>query len=241
TATMAILAIRFLRTEPDETKPTPRRATQALLASWWLTGPILFWALSNATNTRIFAPRYMGFTAPAQALLLVWLASGVLPRGTLKLWTALFLFLYAANPISLKHHWETGSQDQRPLFRALQQKSAECAVPPPVFYRSELPESDHYGWQKGNTPESYLYAPFVAYPVPNRLIPLPMSFAGEPEAYTHRTLDELLPKGGRFFFMGRPGEGSKAIVERSKAAGFKVETFEPNEMVFITLTKGDCR
>lgn len=67
----------------------------------------------------------------------------------------------------------SGLGELGPFMQMIQAHSKQNL--PPVFYSSPLPESNFYDWKAGLANESYLYAPFVAYPMKNRVLPLPFT------------------------------------------------------------------
>jgi mannosyltransferase len=140
-----------------------------LLSVWWLIGPLLFMAVSKVTTMRIFVPRYLAFSLPAQALLFAYLGYRLFGASGARVWALLSVVLFAANPLTAVR----GAQGPDELLPVVRLVRAEANVP--VFFPSLLQESLFYDWRAGNRPDSYLFAPLVAYPIENPLLPLPVT------------------------------------------------------------------
>ena len=75
-------------------------------------------------------------------------------------------------------------------MRVIRNESAGSAnALPPVMFQSSLVESNFYDWTSGkHSSQSYLFAPFAAYPISNRLVPLPFRVTPEVEEYIGQEL-----------------------------------------------------
>jgi hypothetical protein len=93
----------------------------------------------------------------------------------------------------------------------------------PVFFPSLLQESLFYNWQAGNQPGSYLFAPLVAYPVPNRVLPLPVKPTDDAKAYIDRVLESGLASSPEVLFVDKDDRWQQWISERMERAGFRSE------------------
>src|SRR5260370_12316226 len=58
----------------------------------------------------------------------------------------------------------------------------------PVLVRSAVVQSAVLDWKSGPTPDSYLFAPLTAYPVPNEIIPVPFFVDGDAERYLEQEI-----------------------------------------------------
>jgi hypothetical protein len=70
----------------------------------------------------------------------------------------------------------------------------------PVFFCSPLPESNYLDWQ-GGVDKTYLYAPFVAYPVPNAVLPLPYRLTQDAKEDVSTLLDTRLAHSTEVLFV----------------------------------------
>jgi mannosyltransferase len=199
-----------------ETKP-PGRAFLVLLITWWLVGPVLFWAASRATPMRIFVPRYLAYTYPAQALLLTWLGCALFGAARARIWALAGVLIFAANPV-MAIHARKGPDELLPLIRLIR---AEPHAP--LFFPSLLPESQAYDWRSGNQPGSYLFAPLVAYPIENPLIPLPRYPTSEIKDYVGEVVDKRLAGSPEMLFVDKDGDWEQWIVDRMRRAGYHAE------------------
>jgi hypothetical protein len=93
----------------------------------------------------------------------------------------------------------------------------------PVVFPSLLQESLFYDWRAGNRPESYLFAPLVAYPIPNRVVPLPVRPTDEAKAYIDHALQTDLAAAQEVLFVDKDDRWAQWIVERMGRAGFRSE------------------
>ena len=94
----------------------------------------------------------------------------------------------------------------------------------PVFFPSLLQESLFYDWRAGNRPDSYLFAPLVAYPIPNRVVPLPVRLTEDGKAYIERALDAGLAAEQEVLFVDKDDRWGQWISDRMSRAGFHSET-----------------
>ncbi len=155
-----------------------------MLFAWLLLGPVLFFVAARVTTLPIFLPRYLLFAAPPFFMLLAnGIRSVITARGRLLVLTAV-LFGTVLHPAKLI---ETagGPEDswQAPL-RALASESATT----PVLMRSGFTESNFLDWRREPRNSTYLFAPLTAYPVKQRVVPLPFHLTRDAEAYVVESL-----------------------------------------------------
>ena len=206
----------------DEPAPPEKghgsRAFLVLVASWWLLGPALFTAVSRVTSMRIFVPRYLAFSFPAQALLLAWLGYRLFGAAGGRMWAFLGVVLFAANPL-LALRVKTGNEELLPLMRVIRSHPES-----PVFFPSLLPESLFYDWRAGNRPDSYLFAPLVAYPVPNPVLPLPVKPSPEARDYVSSLVDSRLAAARQILFVSDDEQWEPWLRERMQRGGYRETT-----------------
>jgi len=193
------------------------RAFWTMLMALWLAGPVLFWAVSRATPMRVFLPRYLAFTYPGQVLLLAWLGCRLFGAARARIWALAGVLILAANPL-LAIHARRNPEELLPLIRLIR---AEPNAP--VFFPTELPESQYYDWRAGNRPDSYLFAPLVAYPIQNPLLPLPRYATDEVKAYVNQVLDSQLAGSREVLFVDMYDEWGRWILDRMRRGGFRAE------------------
>ncbi|HTP89801.1 MAG TPA: glycosyltransferase family 39 protein, partial [Bryobacteraceae bacterium] len=119
------------------------RSFGVLLTSWWLAGPLLFFAVSRVTPMRIFVPRYLASALAAQALLLAVVGCRLFGAGGARVWAVVGVALFAANPL-LFERAPDGKEVLLPVIRIVRGQAQA-----PVFFPSLLQESLFYDWRAG--------------------------------------------------------------------------------------------
>src|SRR5262249_4634559 len=93
----------------------------------------------------------------------------------------------------------------------------------PVFFPSLLHESVSYDWRAGNRPDSYLFAPLVAYPIPNEVFPFPFAPTADAKAYISSIVDSRLAGKAEVLFVDKDESWEQWIVDRMSRAGLHLE------------------
>jgi Dolichyl-phosphate-mannose-protein mannosyltransferase len=192
----------------------PDRAFLFLLTAWWLLGPSLFMVVSKATTMRIFVPRYLSFSYPAQALLFTYLGYLLFDAARARVWALTAVVLFAANPVVAVRGME-GGDELLPVIRLIRAQSKV-----PVFFPSLLNESQFYDWRAGNQPDSYLFAPLVAYPIANPVLPLPVTPTDEAKEFIGEMVDSRLKATSEVLFVEYLEIWEPWIVDRMLRSGF---------------------
>jgi len=192
----------------------PDRAFLFLLTAWWLLGPSLFMVVSKATTMRIFVPRYLSFSYPAQALLFTYLGYLLFDAAGARVWALTAVVLFAANPVVAVRGME-GGDELLPVIRLIRAQSKV-----PVFFPSLLNESQFYDWRAGNQPDSYLFAPLVAYPIANPVLPLPVTPTDEAKEFIGEMVDSRLKATSEVLFVEYLEIWEPWIVDRMLRSGF---------------------
>jgi len=199
-----------------------------LLTAWWLVGPLLFMTVSKVTTMRIFVPRYLAFSLPAQALLFAYLGYRLFGAAGARVWALAGVVLFAGNPIvALRGHDEL-----LPVIRLIR---AEAKVP--VFFPSLLQESLYYDWRVGNRADSYLFAPLVAYPIDNELLPIPVTTTEDAKAYVDEMVDSKLRGKSEVLFVEYKGLWEPWIQDRMRRAGFQATAREVGNFSFFVFRR----
>jgi hypothetical protein len=199
---------------PPSGRIRPDPAFLFLITAWWLVGPTLFMVVSKATPMRIFMTRYLAFSFPAQALLFAYLGYRLFGASGARAWALVAVVLFAGNPI-LAMRATHGKDEFLPVMRLIRAK-AEV----PVFFPSLLNESVFYDWRAGNQPTSYLFAPLVAYPIDNPLLPLPAKATDDAKAYVGEMVDSRLKGASEMLFVDYLETWEPWILGRMRQAGF---------------------
>ena len=129
-----------------------------------------------------------------------------------------------------------GTEDLKPFMDIVRAESK--TNPPPVLFRSELPESTAGDWRSGLSGDGHLYAPFVVYPMPNRLIPLPFHFTDEAKAFISQTVDGQLRNVPELIFVTHEQSWDPWMIDRMRQAGFRAAAiYRPNAFTVIIFKK----
>jgi hypothetical protein len=156
----------------------------------WLLGPVLSYAISLATPYKIYVQRYVSYTTIGQALLFAYAGWFIFESRIARAWILLAVVLSTASPLSIAQSRHPGEEDLRPMMRVIRDESSNGSLPP-VFFCSPLPESNAADW-KGGIATTHFYAPFVAYPMPNKLLPLPYRLDRPAREEVNRRIDSEL-------------------------------------------------
>jgi len=98
--------------------------------------------------------------------------------------------------------------------------------PPPLIFQSSLVESNVLDWRRGPS-GSYAFNELVAYPVPNRLFPLPTRLEADTEYHVQGILDGELKDAPMIVYV-RMGEIPAWIYAQLAMRGYRVERMRPN-------------
>jgi hypothetical protein len=231
---LAAFLVQFLFPASLRGPTALKRPFIVLTLGWWLFAPVLFFAVTAVSPMRVFVPRYISYSALAQVLLLAHAGWCVLDSRAARTWAIVGVLLSTASPLSIAFGRARGVEELRPFMRIIRTESAK-GVPPPVFFCSPLPESNFYNWRAG-VAASYLYAPFVAYPVPNEFLPLPYRLTDEVKEHISRVINtELIDKPEVLFITHQTLVNSWMpwMLQRMKEAGFDAKVEQPNAYTVI--------
>jgi hypothetical protein len=212
-----------------------QRSVLILLLTWWVIGPVLLFIVSKASPMRMFVFRYLAYSVLAQVLLLTYGGYALFGPRIASAWALIAVLISTASPITILSGLKTGPEALMPFMRVIQAESIDRS--PPVFFRSELPESEFYDWRGGLQENSYLYTPFVAYPMKNRLLPLPYRLTDEVKAHISGLVDSELVKEPKVLFVTRDDVWAPWMIERMRQAGFEASVHAPNTYTVIVFKR----
>ncbi len=212
-------------------------AAKVMLLAWWSLGPLLFFAVSNLTTTQVFVDRYLCYSGSALVLLLTYAGYSVFGARTGAIWALVVVLLTSTGALGLLGPWRPGDHELGPFMRIIRDESAgSSAVLPPVMFQSSLVESNFYDWRSGErSQQSYLFAPFSAYPMRNRLVPLPFRVTPEVEEYIGHELKTDLKAQAKVILITHDAIRIKWFADRFAEAGFNHRVMHLNDywvMVF---------
>jgi hypothetical protein len=232
-AGLLIVPCILLPARPFALEPASRQYREFLVlaGSWWLVGPLVFCAISSASSMRIFVARYLCFSLPGQSLLFAFVLHRVAGASRARLCALGAVLLFAANPM-LSLRAKASAQELLPVIRIL--RSEPYA---PVFFPSLLQESLAYDWKSGNVPDSYLFAPLVAYPIANNVIPLPAKPTDEARAFADQTIENRLTTASTVLFVDEEQKWEVWIVDRMRRAGYKATSRPAGNFTVFEFTR----
>lgn len=219
--------------------PAPFRVKPGLplmLLAWWSLGPLFFFAVSSTTTMMVFVDRYLSYSGMALALLLSYTGYSIFGKRRSYVWALLVVLLTTGNVLKLAGQWRPGDHELGPFMRVIRDESANSGPHlPPVIFESSLVESNFYNWRSGNSPDSYLFSPFVAYPMKNKLVPLPFSMTADAEGYFANELKTELKDEAKVILVLHDVIRIPWFDERFQQAGFNSRCIQLNDywvMVF---------
>jgi len=170
-----------------------------LLALWTLLpAPVLFVA-SRAAGTSVFVSRYILWMIPGQALLMAWVLRGLQPVRSRVAVVAGYLVLMAlARGRNVTHT----NEDWRGAVAAMNAVNGDH----PALLSGTYTESRTLDWLRSGPHADFLGAPLDYYPAAGPVIPLPLLFGPEAEAYVEELIRSRLASGEHERF---------ALIERS--------------------------
>ena len=211
------------------------RPDTVLALTLWLFGPVLLFALSLAVSGNFFFDRYFAYALLGQALVLAYAGWSVFQSQAARVWVLLAAFLSTASPLAMAAGFHSGQADLAPMLNIIRAESSRGNLPP-VFFSSPLPESNFLNWKAG-VAKTYLYAPFVAYPIPNRFLPLPYLPANDAKQYVSDAIESpQLAHTREVIFITHQANFSVWVpwmMARMEQAGFTGQVEQPNSYTVV--------
>jgi len=202
----------------------PATGFLVLAGGWWLLGTLVLFCISRSSTLQVFIDRYLGSSAPADALLLSAIGVCVFERRSAIGWAFLAVLLTTGSPLNWRPSWDPGPLESRTMTDIVSAISPE--QPPPLIFQSSLVESNVLDWRRGPS-GSYAFNELVAYPVPNRLFPLPTRLEADTEYHVQGILDGELKDAPMIVYV-RMGEIPAWIYAQLAMRGYRVERMRPN-------------
>ncbi len=195
-AVIGLLFYRLLYPKWFGSLRLPERDDLALLAAWLLLGPVLIFILVRMTGYALFSTRYLVYALFPFFILLAWSIRQIgNERARLAVLFAIALNAALHVPAMRQQEWRT------PLAEAQRLAGAET----PLLLRSDFIESASRDLRGEPKPSSYLFAPLVAYPVPNEIIPVPFFVNHAAEQLLEGQIQERAATHRRFGLVATTG------------------------------------
>jgi hypothetical protein len=172
-----------------------------VLVAWLLLPPLCLFLVSRVTGKTVLNERYLVYTVAAQSLVVAALYRrfpAELPRVAL-------LTCFLPIPIFLGvSDWKRA--DGQTSYRAPME--AVRAIDPtgaaPLFLQAGHPLSNDADWQQAVSRGSFIYSPLTAYPLPNRVFPLPYALDETAKSFVRAAADGSLRGADVILFVGEP-------------------------------------
>ncbi len=184
----------------------PRRIASddlVLLLAWMLLGPVCMFVAGWATSTVLFSTRYLIYALPPVFILVAWAIRQVENGGArfaLVLAIALNSALYV--PFMRQGEWRT------PLQAAQDAVDADT----PLLLESGFVESARFDLRGEPKRSSYLFAPLLAYPIRNAVIPVPFFMDRAAEQNIEQAILERELRHRRFCLLAITGSDALATL-----------------------------
>jgi hypothetical protein len=210
-----------------------------MLIVWWALGPLVFFELTVWTTAQLFVYRYLSYAGPAFALLLGYAGYAALgPRTGLRWIMMLVALVTVGNIMILPGAFSANLEEVGPVMQAIRNESAKSGADvPPVLFESALVESNLENWRAGDSADSYLFTPFAAYPVKNKLVPLPAGLNADAEDYVDTLLAGELRNTTKVLFVPHEAEWIKWGIPRFQQAGFSYRYQQLNDYFLIVFER----
>jgi 4-amino-4-deoxy-L-arabinose transferase-like glycosyltransferase len=178
------------------TKRVPPADGLWLLSLSAVVPAVLLFAVSRATGTSVFVPRYMMCMIPAQALLMAWLLRGVQPpAGERAVIAGYLVILILARGLKVAHT----NEDWRTAAAAVSALNGSH----PVLLSGTYTESRNLAWVQDTRHAAYMRAPLDYYAPGGPILVLPLFVSRDAEAYAEGLLDSTAGLEDRFALIER--------------------------------------
>ena len=210
-----------------------------MLFAWWALGPLVFFEMTLWTTAQLFVYRYLSYAGPAFALLLAYAGYSALGLRTSLRWVmTLVALVTAGNMIMLPGAFGVNPEEVGPVMQAIRDESAKNGLDvPPVLFESALVESNFQNWRDGASPSSYLFTPFAAYPVKNKLVPLPSRVTSNAQSYVDTLLGAELRNSSKVLFVPHDSSWMNWGIQRFQEAGFSHRSRQLNAYWLIVFER----
>jgi len=175
------------------------RPVRELAILWLLAPPLALFVGSYVFGQSMLIERYCLHTVAAEALLVATLFRAFSPR------VAKLALLAGSVPLAAYQGIQAWSLRDSPTGwrRPLQTIAAtDPGAAAAVFLQAGHPMSNGMDWEHALPARSFLYSPIAAYPVPNRVYPLPYDADEKMRAYVRRLADTELRAAPTIFLVG---------------------------------------
>jgi hypothetical protein len=233
---LAVLLARFGlgRARADEGAAIPA----LVVIGWLLLPPLTLFVVSRATGKTVLNERYLLYTVAAQSLVV----AALFRRFPAPLARVALLACFLPIPLFLgASDWKRadGIASYRAPLRAV--RAVDPTGTAPLFLQAGHPLSNDVDWQHAVEQGSFLYSQLTAYPVPNRVYPLPYVLDEAAESFVRAAADGRLRQSDVILFVGEPTLATATWLKTFFEARGYAATFEARQAIaLLVLRRGSA-
>jgi len=183
-------------------RPALTADTTVLLLAWFLTPPLVLYAVSNLMHVGIFTPRYLLSSFPAPALLVGYGIRLVDPMKARRIVLTSVVIVSMLAIGTMDHTGDGGAVEDWRIASA-KVNAVVTTEDTPVLLQSGLIESRQVDWLADPAKAGYLNAPAAAYRMEGRIVPMPFDLDPPERAYLEGVIDDVLLQSDRFLLIMR--------------------------------------
>ena len=207
-----------------------------VVVGWLLLPPLFLFVVSRATGKTVLNERYLVHTVAAQSLVV----AALYRRFPASLARVALLACFLPIPIYLGvSDWRRadGIASYRAPLRAVRAVDPTGAAP--LFLQAGHPLSNDVDWQHAVEQKSFLYSQLAAYPVPNRVTPLPYELDEATKSFVRTAADGALRHADVVLFVGEPARATATWLKTFFEARGYAATFEARQAIgLLVLRRG---
>jgi hypothetical protein len=182
-------------------QPAMASDTAVLLLGWLLVPIVTLFAVSRLTGFKLFADKYYLPSMLGLVLLAGWGIRTLLPEKV-RVCVSLCVVLAAIASFGSHHLWVNPHlEDWRAAAQAV--RAANLGDKTPVLVRPGLIESAKVTWDFDIDPDSPLLCPLSKYPIPGRIVLIPLRLDSDNIRYMEDVSSKVLEPASQFVFVTR--------------------------------------
>ncbi len=221
--------------------PQPAMAsdTAVLLLSWLLIPIVTLFVFSRLTDFKLFVEKYYLPSILGLALLVAWGIRTLLPEKV-RVYVSFCVVLAGIASFGSHHLWVNPHlEDWRAAAQAV--RAANLGDKTPVLVRPGLIESAKVTWDFDIDPDSPLLCPLSKYPIPGRIVLIPVRLDSDNIRYMEDVSSKVLEPASQFVFVTRDQGDTFTpwLVGRFSDEGFVASKLGHADGVTATLFRRD--
>ena len=231
---LAVLLARFGRRRADAEGVAV--VPSILMLGWLLLPPLSLFVVSRVTGKTVLNERYLVHTVAAQSLIVAALYRRF-PAPLARV--ALLVFLLPIPLFLGVGDWKRAdgfASYRAPLLAA---RAVDPRGAAPLFVQAGHPLSNDVDWQHAVAQGTFLYSQLTAYPVPNRVLPLPYTLDEAAMVFVRAAADGPLRQADLILFVGESELGTVAWLRTFfEARGYAASVEARQGICLLALRRG---